>query len=187
MYLSPAPFVHHRIFRPLASSFIQVSSPLYFILFLLLVIVISLLHLFLYSLKIIKLFRICIERYQTSTAQKLKTASTSREISSNRTRPSSSSPPKTPSMSLPPPSSSTSTSHLPEESRTIKQRQISHLAQQLQVLASRTEQLERLTCTTAEQGSHMRLLGGLHASWFVLLLLIFEGWAGRSACWWEGS
>lgn len=56
------------------------------------------------------------------------------------------------------------------ESRTVKERQIAHLAQQLNVLASRAEQLERLTQTTADQASHMRLLGGYHASWLVSLL-----------------
>lgn len=49
--------------------------------------------------------------------------------------------------------------------RTVKHRQIAHLAQQLGVLASRTEQLERLTVTTAEQASYMRLLAAYHASW----------------------
>lgn len=49
----------------------------------------------------------------------------------------------------------------------IKHRQIAHLAQQFQVLATRAEQMERLTLTTAEQASYLRLLGGYHASWFI--------------------
>lgn len=48
----------------------------------------------------------------------------------------------------------------------IKHRQIAHLAQQFQVLATRAEQMERLTLTTAEQASYLRLLGGYHASWY---------------------
>ena len=46
-----------------------------------------------------------------------------------------------------------------------KTRQLAHLAQQLHVLAQRTEQLEQLTAVTAEQASYMRLLGGHHAAW----------------------
>jgi len=52
-------------------------------------------------------------------------------------------------------------------SQDVKHRQIAHLAQQFQVLAGRTEQLDRLTVTTAEQASYMRLLGAYHASWFM--------------------
>ncbi|GAA5960072.1 hypothetical protein JCM8115_004519 [Rhodotorula mucilaginosa] len=48
-----------------------------------------------------------------------------------------------------------------------KTRQLAHLAQQLHVLAQRTEQLEQLTAVTAEQASYMRLLGGHHAAWFM--------------------
>ncbi|BGP52706.1 hypothetical protein JCM8202_004766 [Rhodotorula sphaerocarpa] len=48
-----------------------------------------------------------------------------------------------------------------------KTRQIAHLAQQLQVLAQRTEQLEQLSAVMAEQASYMRLLGGHHAAWFM--------------------
>ncbi|GAA6020227.1 hypothetical protein JCM10207_004379 [Rhodosporidiobolus poonsookiae] len=52
-------------------------------------------------------------------------------------------------------------------SSTTTSRQIAHLAQQLQVLAQRTAQLEQLSATTAEQASYMRLLGGSHAAWFM--------------------
>lgn len=48
-----------------------------------------------------------------------------------------------------------------------KTRQLAHLAQQLHVLAQRTEQLEQLTAVTAEQASYMRLLAGHHAAWSV--------------------
>ncbi|SCV68788.1 BQ2448_909 [Microbotryum intermedium] len=49
----------------------------------------------------------------------------------------------------------------------IKQGQIQNLSQQLATLAQRTEELERLTITTAEQASYMRLLGAYHAAWFM--------------------
>ncbi|GAA5907556.1 hypothetical protein JCM6882_004405 [Rhodosporidiobolus microsporus] len=48
-----------------------------------------------------------------------------------------------------------------------KTRQIAHLASQLQLLSQRTQQLEQLSATTAEQASYMRLLGGYHAAWFM--------------------
>ncbi|GAA5873194.1 hypothetical protein JCM3774_000075 [Rhodotorula dairenensis] len=48
-----------------------------------------------------------------------------------------------------------------------KTRQLAHLAQQLQVLSQRTEQLDHLTAVTAEQASYMRLLAGHHAAWFM--------------------
>lgn len=46
-----------------------------------------------------------------------------------------------------------------------KHRQIAQLSAQLAILAERTEHLERLTLTTAEQAKFMRSLGGLHAGW----------------------
>ncbi|KAI5478570.1 hypothetical protein MNV49_004829 [Pseudohyphozyma bogoriensis] len=49
----------------------------------------------------------------------------------------------------------------------IKSRQLQALAHQLQVLASRAEQLDRLTVTTGEQATYMRMLGTYHASWFM--------------------
>lgn len=52
-------------------------------------------------------------------------------------------------------------------SGSTKARQIAHLAQQLQLLAQRTEQLEQLSAVTAEQASYMRMLGGYHAAWSV--------------------
>ncbi|BGO94755.1 hypothetical protein NBRC10512_007298 [Rhodotorula toruloides] len=55
----------------------------------------------------------------------------------------------------------------PSSQASAKTRQIAHLAQQLQLLAQRTEQLEQLSATTAEQASYMRLLGGYHAAWFM--------------------
>lgn len=58
----------------------------------------------------------------------------------------------------------------PTSSVAIKHRQLAHLAAQFQTLAARTEQLERLTVTTAEQASYMRLLGAYHSSWSALLL-----------------
>ena len=53
--------------------------------------------------------------------------------------------------------------------QSVKHRQIAHLAQQLTLLSSRAETLEKLTVTTAEQASYMRLLGAYHASWYVKL------------------
>ncbi|KAL8286125.1 hypothetical protein RQP46_004613 [Phenoliferia psychrophenolica] len=55
----------------------------------------------------------------------------------------------------------------PTSSVAIKHRQLAHLAAQFQLLAQRTEHLERLTVTTAEQASYMRLLGAYHSSWFM--------------------
>ncbi|BGP21410.1 hypothetical protein Rt10032_c01g0122 [Rhodotorula toruloides] len=60
-----------------------------------------------------------------------------------------------------------SASAQPSTQASAKTRQIAHLAQQLQLLAQRTEQLEQLSATTAEQASYMRLLGGYHAAWFM--------------------
>ncbi|GAA6035926.1 hypothetical protein JCM8097_005169 [Rhodosporidiobolus ruineniae] len=51
--------------------------------------------------------------------------------------------------------------------QTTKTGQISELARKLHILAERTEQLEQLSATTAEQASYMRLLGGYHAAWFM--------------------
>lgn len=59
-------------------------------------------------------------------------------------------------MSLPQPLSSTT-----------KRAQIGHLASQLTLLSQRSEELERLMVTTAEQASYIKLLGGYHASWFM--------------------
>lgn len=67
---------------------------------------------------------------------------------------------------------SSSTAAASTSSTAIKHRQMAHLAQQFQVLASRAEQLERLTVTTAEQAYYIRLLGGYHASWFVSLIWV---------------
>jgi len=53
----------------------------------------------------------------------------------------------------------------PQPQMSTKHRQIAQLSQQLALLAERTEQLERLTQTTAEQAKFMRSLGGNHAGW----------------------
>lgn len=55
----------------------------------------------------------------------------------------------------------------PTSSAAVKQRQLAHLASQFSVLAQRYDQLERLTVTTAEQASYMRLLAAYHSSWYV--------------------
>ncbi|ORY75002.1 hypothetical protein BCR35DRAFT_306401 [Leucosporidium creatinivorum] len=55
----------------------------------------------------------------------------------------------------------------PQPQLSTKHRQIAQLSQQLALLSERTEQLERLTQTTAEQAKFMRSLGGHHAGWFM--------------------
>ncbi|BGP12485.1 hypothetical protein JCM10213_006947 [Rhodosporidiobolus nylandii] len=54
-----------------------------------------------------------------------------------------------------------------QQQTSAKTRQIAHLARELQLLAQKTEQLEQLSATTAEQASYMRLLGGYHAGFFM--------------------
>lgn len=58
------------------------------------------------------------------------------------------------------------------QSNSIKHRQVAHLANQLTLLVNRTESLEKLVITTAEQASYIRLLGAYHASWSVGVSLL---------------